>query len=187
LGVRVTVESCSPKQPAITGVHAPRRILVMGGAGAGKSTFARALGQQLGLPVTHLDRLRYDPGWRLVDRGLFVARLAELAATDAWVADGSYGESDTTLLPRADLVIWLDQPTPLRLYRSWRKASRKGQPRADRPDGCEEAFGWRYVWMIVSFGRWTPWLERRFRAAAPNARIVRLRGDREIARALGAR
>lgn len=163
---------------------APRRIVVMGGAGAGKSTFARAIGARLGLPVTHLDRLRYGPGWRFVDQSVFETSLAGLAATDAWVVDGSYGESDCTLLPRADLVIWLDQPTPLRLLRSWRKASQNGQPRADRPDGCEEVFTWRYVWMIVSFGRWSSRVKQRLATVAPNARVVRLRGDAEVAKAL---
>src|SRR5689334_18174445 len=98
-----------------------KRVVVMGGAGAGKSTFARLIGERLGIPVTHLDRLLFEPGWRRVERTDFEARLAELAAAEAWVADGTYGESDRTLLPRADLIVWLDQPTPLRLYRSWRK------------------------------------------------------------------
>jgi dephospho-CoA kinase len=35
-----------------------RRLLVVGGPGAGKSTFARRLGEKLALPVIHLVRVR---------------------------------------------------------------------------------------------------------------------------------
>ncbi|WP_229907829.1 hypothetical protein [Amycolatopsis oliviviridis] len=40
-----------------------RRIMVVGCSGAGKSTFSRRLGAALDLPVTHLDRLYWRPGW----------------------------------------------------------------------------------------------------------------------------
>ena len=40
-----------------------RRVLVIGCGGAGKSTFARELGARTGLPVVHLDRLYWKPGW----------------------------------------------------------------------------------------------------------------------------
>jgi len=169
-----------PPAPAL----APRRIMVLGGAGAGKSTLARTLGAHFGLPVIHLDRLRYDPGWTLVDPALFSDRLADVAATEAWVVDGTYGESRARLMPRAELILWLDQPAPLRLYRTWRKTAHPERPRADRPDGCEEAFGWRYVRTILSFGRWTPRVDARLHAAAPEADIRCLRGDRGRARFL---
>jgi putative MATE family efflux protein len=166
-------------------VLAARRIVIMGGAGAGKSTLARALAERLGLPTVHLDRLRYGPNWTLVEPALFRQRLRETACAERWIVDGTYGESDEALLPRADLVLWLEQPTPLRLLRAWGKTRRhRGRPRADRPDGCEEVFGWKYVRTIVGFGRWTPGYEARFAASAPAARVLRLRGDRERARLL---
>ena len=40
-----------------------RRALVIGSGGAGKSTLARELGARAGLPVVHLDRLYWRPGW----------------------------------------------------------------------------------------------------------------------------
>jgi adenylate kinase family enzyme len=40
-----------------------QRIAVLGAGGAGKTVVARRLGHLLGLPVTHLDQLRYDPSW----------------------------------------------------------------------------------------------------------------------------
>ena len=37
--------------------------MIIGSSGAGKSTFARRLGESTGLPVVHLDRLFWNPGW----------------------------------------------------------------------------------------------------------------------------
>jgi adenylate kinase family enzyme len=41
-----------------------RRVLVVGGPGAGKSTFARRLGEKLALPVIHLDFHYWRSGWQ---------------------------------------------------------------------------------------------------------------------------
>ena len=42
------------------------RILMIGCGGAGKSTLARALGEKLGLPVVHLDKLWWTGNWENV-------------------------------------------------------------------------------------------------------------------------
>jgi len=163
----------------------PRRIVVMGGAGAGKSTLARALGERLGLPVTHLDRLYFGPDWRAVGEAAFRDRVAEALAGDAWVVEGTYHEASQISLPRADLVIWLDRPALLRLWRSWNKVRRhRGQVRADRPDGCEEGFSLRYAAMIFSFGAWTGRVEASVRRVAAQARVICLRSDAEARTAL---
>jgi len=39
------------------------KIMIIGSGGAGKSTFARQLGSLSGLPVYHLDRYFWKPGW----------------------------------------------------------------------------------------------------------------------------
>ena len=40
-----------------------RKVLVIGSGGAGKSTFARRLGELLELEVIHLDYIYWSPGW----------------------------------------------------------------------------------------------------------------------------
>ena len=160
------------------------RIAIMGGGGAGKSTLARRVGATLGLPVVHLDRVVFGPKWSRVETPLARAKLAELLAPGSWVVEGSYRELADLILPNADLVIWIDQPEWLRLYRSWRKTRiHRNRPRADRPDGCEEGFGWSYVRLVLDFGRWSTELENRLTAAAGQPPL-RLRGDRAVARFL---
>jgi putative MATE family efflux protein len=160
------------------------RIAVLGGGGVGKSTLARQLGAALGLPVVHLDRVVHGPGWARLADATVRDHLAPMLAGDRWVVDGTYQAASELSLPRADIVLWIDQPTWLRLYRSWRKTrDHRGRPRADRPDGCEEVFGWPYVVSILSFGRWSKPMERQIGALARGP-VVRLRGDRGIAELL---
>lgn len=47
-----------------------KRILLIGSGGAGKSTLARRLGEQTGLPVVHLDRLYWTGEWQHLDKNL---------------------------------------------------------------------------------------------------------------------
>ena len=42
---------------------AMKRVAIVGPGGAGKSTFARALSERIGLPVVHLDHHFWKPGW----------------------------------------------------------------------------------------------------------------------------
>jgi NADPH-dependent 2,4-dienoyl-CoA reductase/sulfur reductase-like enzyme len=157
-----------------------RRIAVMGGAGAGKSTLAGRLGETLDLPVIHLDLLMYGPGW--TPRDLARDQLSDLIEAGGWVVEGTYAEAAALVLPRADVVLWLDQPPWRRLWRAWRKTRiHRGRPRADRPEGCEEQFGLTYIGQVLSFGGWSPGLERWLRQATSGS-VIRLRGDRAIAR-----
>ncbi len=158
------------------------RIAILGGAGAGKSTLARQIGEARGLPVVHLDRVVFGPGWTRIAVPTARERLASMLEPGAWVVEGTYAELADLSLPRADLVIWIDQPALLRLWRAWRKTRRhRDRPRADRPDGCAEGFGWAYARTVLRFGGWSPALERRLTEAAGRPPL-RLRGDRAAAR-----
>ncbi|MGH7022989.1 MAG: MATE family efflux transporter [Caulobacteraceae bacterium] len=161
-----------------------RRIAILGGAGAGKSTLARRLGERLDLPVIHLDLMAFGPGWTRRSAGALRADLATALKSGAWIVEGTYEEASALTLPAADLVLWLDRPVWLRLFRAWRKTvAHSGRPRADRPDGCEEGFGWRYARMVAGFGAWSSGLAARLEAAAPG-RVRRLRGGSSVRRLL---
>ena len=84
----------------------PRRILVTGTSGAGKTTVAAALSVRLGIPHTDIDGLYHGPGW--VPRPEFVDDVAALAASEEWVTEWQYSVVRPLLLGRADLLVWLD-------------------------------------------------------------------------------
>lgn len=112
-----------------------RRILVTGNSGSGKSTVARALGAILDLPVIHMDRLYWNPGWVPTPDDEFEAKVAEAIAGDAWVIDGNYGRLMDMRVARADALIFLDLP---RWLCTWRVLKRHGGERPDLPPDCPE-------------------------------------------------
>jgi adenylate kinase family enzyme len=116
-----------------------RRVLVIGISGAGKSTFARELARRTGLPLIHLDKEFWRPGWTTTPLPEWRAKVEALAARDAWIMDGNYGATLDLRLPRADAVIWFDY-LRLRCLRqiAWRIATTYGRVRPDLAPGCPE-------------------------------------------------
>ena len=86
------------------------RWLLLGHSGAGKTTLATELGELLKLPVVHLDKLSWRPGWQELDRATFSERTCAAAAGERWIIDGNYTGTLDLRLPRAQAVVWLDYP-----------------------------------------------------------------------------
>jgi adenylate kinase family enzyme len=118
-----------------------KRILVLGPSGAGKSTLARRIGERLRIPVVHLDAINWNPGWVQTEAGRFRERVAEAAASEAWVMDGNYSAHLDLRLPRAQAVIWLDLLRYVYFSRAlWRSIRNYGRERDDLGPGCPEQF-----------------------------------------------
>jgi adenylate kinase family enzyme len=93
----------------------PRRVLVAGTSGAGKTSLAERVSAAIDAPHTEIDGLFHGPGW--VPRPAFAADVAELAAEPAWVTEWQYEPVRQMLLSRADLLVWLDLPRPVVMWR----------------------------------------------------------------------
>jgi adenylate kinase family enzyme len=131
-----------------------RRIAVIGSSGAGKSTLSRLLGDVTGLPVVHLDKEHWQPGWVEPDQKNWQARLAEFALRPDWIIDGQYGASLTERLARADLAIFLDLPTQVCLMRVMKRiVSTHGRVRPDMGEGCPEKFDFGFLHWVATFRR----------------------------------
>ena len=115
------------------------RIMIIGQPGSGKSTLARDLGARLGLPVIHIDHIHWEPGWieRTPSDKTRLCREAESAP--AWVFEGGHSATWDSRLARADLLVWLDRPTGLRLRRVIKRSlGGLGRTRPDMAPGCPE-------------------------------------------------
>jgi hypothetical protein len=87
-----------------------RRILVLGGAGTGKTSFSGKLARRLDAPHICLDEI-WRPNWSADDVPAFRDQIKEAHSGEAWVSDGNFALATFDLrLPQADLVLWLERP-----------------------------------------------------------------------------
>lgn len=86
----------------------PRRVLVAGTSGSGKTMLARRLSAELGVPHVEIDALFHGPGW--TPRTAFEKDVQRFSAGPAWVTEWQYSAVRAHLAERADLLIWLDLP-----------------------------------------------------------------------------
>lgn len=126
------------------------RILIIGCGGAGKSTLARQLGKKLDLPVVHLDKLHWKPGWVEESQEEFDRKLALELEKPRWIIDGNFNRTMPQRLRKCDTIIYLD-------FSRWtclmgvikRVITTYGTVRPDMGEGCPEQFDLeflRWVW-----------------------------------------
>ena len=95
------------------------KIVILGTTGSGKTTLARKISKELGIPHVELDALNWDPNWQQVDDVLFRDRVKEAISGEKWVVDGNYSRAGHDLIwPRADVAIWLDYPLGFQILSS---------------------------------------------------------------------
>lgn len=126
------------------------RIAIVGPPGSGKSTLARHLGAIYDLPVHHLDRHFWRPGWRKVPDSERAAILDELLAGDKWIIEGSYLHCQADLIAAADQVIVLATPRLVCLWRVFKRHWASGE-RADLLDGCRDRLSVAAMWKILTW------------------------------------
>lgn len=123
-----------------------QRIMVIGPAGAGKSTLAAALSRQSGLPTVHLDLLFHTPHTDWVPRPTaeFERLHAEAIAQPAWIIDGNYRKFMSPRLARATGLIWLDPPLHRNVWGYLKRCFGPADVPGRLPGGSE-----RVKWLMV--------------------------------------
>lgn len=130
-----------------------KKIVVIGSSGAGKSTFAQALGEILNIEVLHLDRYFWRSGWKEYPREERIRIQQELVrGKEQWIMEGSYISSADGRLDAADTIIFLDMPRLLCLWRAIKRhITTYRQYRLDLPDGCTDKLSLRCVAKVLVF------------------------------------
>lgn len=167
-----------------------QRIAVIGCCGAGKSWLSLELGRRLRLPVVHLDRLHWQPGWVERAKAEFIAAQdAALPPDGAWIADGNYRGSMSLRLARADTVLFLDYSTSRCLARAvQRRLTYLNRSRPDMTEGCNETIDrefFRFLHYVARFRRRDrPKIVDKLKTLGPAQRLITMRHPRDADRFL---
>jgi len=127
----------------------------VGSGGAGKSTFARALGRVTELPVVHLDEHYWRPGWVETPRDEWVVAQGALVAQERWIIEGNYSNTFDVRFARADTIIVLAFPRRVCIYRALKRVALNWH-RDTQAQGCPEHFDvtfLRWLWEFPYNGR----------------------------------
>lgn len=163
-------------------------MLIAGLTGSGKTTLARRIAADWGLPHTELDSLFHGPNW--TPRASFLEDVRALSTQSHWVTEWQYTSRGvgTFLVPRAQLAIWLDYPYRIVRWRLIRRTIVRRLLRIElwngnREHGLTRLFSRDPEENILHWQRLTrnKWAERMpgYIAQFPHLTVVRLRHPRE--------
>ena len=107
-----------------------KKVIVIGCPGSGKSTFSKALHNNTGIPLYHLDMMYWNSDKTTVEKSMFLERLSAVLEQDEWIIDGNYGSTMELRMAACDTVIFLDYPLDVCLDGI---RERRGKPRSDMP------------------------------------------------------
>ena len=86
------------------------RIAIIGNCGSGKTALSKQLNTFFELPVYHLDDLFWETDWTPTESTVWKHKMDTLVSKDKWIIDGTFEDTLSLRLARADLVIFLDIP-----------------------------------------------------------------------------
>lgn len=125
-----------------------KKVIVIGCPGSGKSTLSKKLHRKTGLPLYHLDLLRWNADQTMVEKRVFLERLSNVLKQDAWIIDGNYGSTMEPRMQACDTVIFLDYPLDVCLDGI---SKRSGKPRSDMPWTEPEQYDREFIGFIRNY------------------------------------
>ena len=158
------------------------RIAITGPSGSGKTTVAAELARTLGIRHVEVDALHHGPNWESCGADVLRERVSKATEGDDWVTDSTYHTMlGDLIVRRADVLVWLDLPVPLVMWRLLRRTHVRNRDQVELWNGNVEP-GWRESlgYLIRPAFRTAFRNRRRFPALYANVNMRRLRSDRDV-------
>ncbi len=157
------------------------RVIIIGCGGAGKSTLARQLGEKLGLPVVHLDKLFWRPGWIQISREEFDALHRREIAEERWIMDGNFGRTLPDRIARCDTIIYLDFSRFTCLMGVVKRIlTTYGQVRVDMGEGCPERIDLEFLKWVWNYNKNSRVQNYACLSQAQHAKSIVLKSRKEV-------
>jgi adenylate kinase family enzyme len=162
------------------------RIAITGPGGSGKTTLAKEVARQLGMRHIEIDALHHGPNWESCGPDVLRERVLAAIEGDGWVTDSTYHSMlGNLIVDRADLLVWLDLPVPLVM---WRLLRRTHVRRRDKVVlwNCNVEPGRRETFRYLIWPSFRRAFENRrdFPTRYAGIRVEQLRSDADIRRFL---
>ena len=130
------------------------RINIVGTSGCGKSTVGKHIAERLNVPYIQLDELFWKPNWaESTDEELY-PKLEKALSADEWVLDGNYNRTTPIKWKRVQMVVYLDLPFHIVLYRIIRRSLLRGIRYEELWHGNKETL-WKHLFTRDSMILWT--------------------------------
>ena len=130
------------------------RINIVGTSGCGKSTVGKHIAEGLNVPYIQLDELFWKPNWaESTDEELY-PKLEKALSADEWVLDGNYNRTTPIKWKRVQMVVYLDLPFHIVLYRIIRRSLLRGIRNEELWHGNKETL-WKHLFTRDSMILWT--------------------------------
>jgi adenylate kinase family enzyme len=165
--------------------YAPKRVLVAGVSGVGKTTLAGRIAALTRGPHTEIDALFHGPAW--TPRPEFIDDVRALVSAGSWTTEWQYDAARPLLAERADTLVWLDLPfMRVTLPRLLRRTIRRRWSREELWNGNIEAPLWTVLTDREHIVRWAIRSRRNYQTAVPRLLdefphlvVVRVRSQQE--------
>lgn len=158
------------------------RIAITGASGSGKTTLAAELARRAGLRHVEIDALHHGTNWESCGPDVLRERVTAATEGDNWVTDSTYHRMlGNLVVDRADVLVWLDLPVRLVMWRLLRRTHVRIRDRVELWNGNVEP-GWRVTlrYLILPALR-TAFANRRdFPRRYAGVDLRRLRTDDEV-------
>ncbi len=164
------------------------RINVVGTSGSGKSTVGKRIAEKLNIPYIQLDQLHWKPNWQeSTDEELFT-KLENALSADDWVLDGNYSKTQPIKWNRVQMVVYLDLPFHIVLYRIIKRSLRRGIRKEELWHGNKETVlqhlftrDSMIFWAIKTFPKNRKEYPKLFeKPEYSHIKFLRLRSDKEV-------
>lgn len=157
------------------------RVLIIGGNGAGKSTFSFALAEKTGLPLIHIDQIYWRGKWEVTPREEFQSRVLAEAQKSEWIIEGNNIRSLGQRLEYADTVFWFEFPPIVCvlnvLKREWKY---RNQVRPDMPDECVSKLQFHFLKEVWGFNKKNSSRIEEYLKDAEHVKVIRFTNYRQV-------